>query len=220
MKPFDGLNAGKKYADQIKPFNFLQSCHIIQLGHPIETDPERFHLVAPYESDPKKWLQADWFDQYSGERYRITTAGHHGTRDTARVKTYGDVLREHEFHPEAKCADANGNPCGKQTIGLLQRRHIRIEQIKYIGKESNSLEDVESGLVHSAHSIYTEYSDPRRDEWQTKILPALKKVSLNVLVKMSGISRRELKYVRAGRSRPHRKNRDMLASIVRRLGRI
>ncbi len=65
-------------------------------------------------------------------------------------------LREYEFHPESNCADAGGNPCGKQAIGLLQRRHIRIEQIKYIGKESNSLEDVESGLIHLAQSVYTE----------------------------------------------------------------
>src|SRR5437660_5582291 len=89
----------------------------------------------------------DWIDQYTGKCYRISTAGHHGTRQAARVKTYGEILRECEFHPESKCADADGKPCGKQTIGLLQRRHVRVEQIKYIGKESNRLEDVESGMI-------------------------------------------------------------------------
>lgn len=217
MKPFEGFNVGKKYADQLKPFNFLQSCHISQLGHPIGTNPERFHLVAPYESDPKKWLKADWFDQYSGEPYRITTAGHHGTRDTARVKTYGDVLLEYEFHPEAKCADSSGNPCSKQSIGLLQRRHVRIGLIRYIGKESNSLEDVEAGVVHSAQSVYTEYSDPRRDEWQMVILPALNNLPLKDLVTMSGMSRRAIIDLRAGRSRPHRKNQALLTTIVQQL---
>ena len=67
-------------------------------------------------------------------------------RQAARVKTYGDVLSEYEYHPEAKCADGDGSACDKQTVGLLQRRHIRIDQMKYIGKESNSLEEVESGL--------------------------------------------------------------------------
>src|SRR5437899_1222240 len=81
-------------------------------------------------------------------------------RQTARVKTYREVLREYEFHPESKCADADGKPCARQTIGLLQRRCIRVEQITPIGKESNSLEDVESGLIHSAPSVYTEYPDP------------------------------------------------------------
>jgi hypothetical protein len=217
IKPLGSLNAGKPYGDQIKPFNFLLTCHVKQLGHPIGVDPEHFHLVAPYESDPRKWLKKDWIDQYSGKRYRITTAGQYGSRQTARVKTYGDILREYEFHPESKCADANGNPGGKQTIGLLQRRHVRIDQIKYIGKESNSLEDVDSGIVHSTRSVYTEYSDPRRDEWQTKILPALKEAPLKVLVGKSGMSRRALMDARAGRSRPHRKNRELLTPIVRQL---
>lgn len=219
MKPFEGLNALKKYPDQLKPFNFLQSCHISQLGHPIGTNPERFHLVAPYESDPRKWLKANWLDQYSGKQYRITTAGHYVTRDTARVKTYGDVLREYEFHPEAKCADSSGNPCSKQSIGLLQRRHVQIGLVKYIGKESNSLEDVEAGVVHSAQGVYTEYSDPRRDEWQMVILPALKKIPLRMLVnECSGqIRRRALIDLRAGRSRPHGKNQELLESILKRL---
>ena len=46
----------------------------------------------------------------------------------------------------------------------MQRRHIRIDQIKYIGKESNSLEEVDAGLVHSEQNVYTEFPDPRRDE--------------------------------------------------------
>ena len=163
-----------RYADQIKPFNFLLSCHVKPLGHPFGTDPEHFHLMAPFEKDPSKWISMDWIDQYSGECYRITTVGHDSTRRTARVKTYGDVLREYEFHPESKCADAAGQPCGKQTIGLLQRRYIQIDQIRYIGKESNSLEEVDAGLIHSAQNVYTEYIDPARDEFKTKLLPALR----------------------------------------------
>jgi hypothetical protein len=65
----------------------------------------------------------------------------------------------------------------------LQRRHVKIDQIKYIGKESNSLENVEEGMVHSEQNVYTEYVDPKRDEWTTKIQPALRKSSLSVLVK-------------------------------------
>lgn len=78
--------------------------------------------------------------------------------------------------PGAKSADAKGKPSGKQTIGLLRRRHVRVERIIYIGKESNRLEEIEAGVVHSAQGVYTEYPDPRREEWQTKILPALKKI--------------------------------------------
>ena len=189
-----------------------------QFGHPTGSDPEHFHLVTSYELDPTQWLKKDWIDQYSGKLFRITTEGHHGARNTARVKTYGEVLEEYEFHPEAKCADADGNPCGKQTVGLLQRRHIEVSLIKYIGKESNSLEEVEAGLIHSAQNVYTEYVDTRRDEWQMIILPALKKARLSDLAKMSDRSRRMLMKARAGTTRPHRKNRERLAAIVRELG--
>ena len=93
-----------------------------KLGHPIGADPERFHLIAPYETDPRKWETMRWIDQYSkdGKRYRISTSALHGSRTMARVKSYGDVLREYEYHPEAKCADASGAPCRKQTIGLAR----------------------------------------------------------------------------------------------------
>jgi len=218
VRPLSNLNSGKQYCDQVKPFNFLLACQVKQLGHPIGVDPERFHLVGPYELDPKQWLKKDWIDQYSGKLYRITTVGYHGSGRTARVKTYGEVLREYEFHPEAKSANASGNACEKQTIGLLRRRHVQVAQIKYIGKESNNLEDVEAGLVHLAQNVYTEYTDLRRDEWQTTIVPALKKAPLPLLEKMSGFSRRMLMKARAGITRPHRKNRERLASVVRELG--
>jgi len=81
MKCFESLNAGKPYCDQIKPFNFLQTCHVSPFGHPACADPERFHLVSPYGPDPRKWLVNEWIDQYTGKRFRITTQGHRIKRD-------------------------------------------------------------------------------------------------------------------------------------------
>lgn len=216
MRPLENLNVGKPYPGKIKPFNFLLTCHVKQLGHPTRTDPEHFHLIMPYQSDPKKWLTKEWIDQYTGKRFGITTEGQHGTRSAARVRTYGDILIEYEFHAESKCADTSGKTSGKQTVGLLQRRHIRIDQIKYIGKESNSLEEVESGLIHSAENVYTDYPDLRRDEWQTKILPALMKVPRTSLMKLTGKSRTMITEARAGR-RPHPKNQQLLVDALTKL---
>jgi hypothetical protein len=217
MRPLAKLNEGKKYVDKIKPFNFLMTCHVKPFGHPPGSDAERFHLIASYETDSREWLKKTWIDQYSGNDYKITTTGHHGDRHTARVKTYGEVLREYEVHPESKCADATGKPCSKQTVGLLERQRIRIDQIKYIGKESNSLEEVESGLVHSAENVYTKFPDQRRDEWQTKILPVLRKIPPEILVKMSGLSPTTIKDTLAGRSRPYPTNQKCLSEILRKL---
>ena len=219
MKCLDSLNSGKPYTEQIKPFNFLQTCHVAPLGHPEGVNPERFHLVTPYNANPSEWLKMDWIDQYSGDEYRVSTMGHHGPRNAVRVKTYGDILIEYQFHPEAKCADSFSIPCGKQTVGLLARRHIKIDLVKCIGKESNSLESVGEGQVNSEQDVYTEYVDPKRDEWTIKTRPALKQVPLGKLVKecIGRLSRRELIELRAGRSRPHPKNRELLAAIVGKL---
>jgi hypothetical protein len=217
-RAFADLNEGKKYGQQIKPFNFLLTCHIRAFGHPIGADPQHFHLIAPYSNDPTQWRNSLWRDLYSGKAFRIGTTEFHGDRSTARVKTYGDLLTEYEFHPESKSADADGDTCTKQTVGLLQRRHIRVAHIVPIGKESNSLEDVESGLIHSEQSVYTLYPDPRRDKWQMSILPAVKALPLEFLVKKckGKLSRRALIDLRAGRSKPHLKTREMLRAIVER----
>ena len=218
MRSLTKLNRGKKYRNRLKPFDFLLSCHVKQFGHPPEVNPAKFHLVAPYVPDPECWVDLPWIDQYSGKQYEITTEGLHGSRGLARVKTYGEVLREYEFHAGAKSADAKGKPSGKQSVGLLRRRHVRVEQIIYIGKESNRLEEIEAGLIHSPESVYTEYPDPRRDEWETRILPILQKFPIEILKRFSGKSPSMLRRTIAGRSRPRRKNREQLKSILHRLG--
>src|SRR6266568_9002426 len=98
--------------------------------------------------------------------------------------------------------------------GMLQRRHIRVGQIIYIGKESNKLEEIESGIIHSAQSVYTEYPDPRREEWETKILPSLKTLPIHVLIRLTNKSRSMLTRTLAGRSRPRRRNQILLKSVL------
>ena len=66
-------NAGKTYAEQIKPFNFLLTAHVIPFGYPEGVDPETFHLITPYDSDPRKWREKEWIDQHSKRRFRIVT---------------------------------------------------------------------------------------------------------------------------------------------------
>lgn len=220
MKSLESLNTGKPYAEQIKPFNFLLTSHVSPFGHPLGVDPEKFHLISPYDSDPCKWLEKEWIDQHSGKKYRVTTKGDYGTRYSARVKTYGEVVKEYESHPETKCADSEGKPCDRKTVGLLQRRHIKVDQIECIGKESNSLENIEEGTVHSEQNAYTDYADPKRTEWIVKILPELRKVQLNTLVDScrGRLSRRELIELRAGRSKPHPRNQSFLVTKLRELG--
>ena len=177
-------------------------------------------MISPYERDPRKWLKKEWKNEYSEERCRITTLGEHGTRHAARVKTYGEVIEQYENHAESKYADQNGEASNQTTIGLLRRRHIQIDEIEYIGKESNLLEEVEAGSVRDPDSVYTCYPDIRRDEWVTRVVPELKRLPLQSLIKScnSKIKRRAIINIRANRSRPHLRNQVFLISILKDLG--
>jgi hypothetical protein len=146
------------------------------------------------------------------------TTQNYSSKQTARVKTYGDVISDYDFHPEAKCADSKGNVCGKQTIGLLQRRHISIGEIIPIGKESNSLEEVDAGLIHSEENVYTVYSDPRTDNWERTIKSTLKTITNAVLKRETGLSLRTLQYARNGPGRPNRRNQLLIVAALKRLG--
>jgi hypothetical protein len=139
-------------------------------------------------------------------------------RDVARVKTYGDVFEECEWHPETKCADVNGEPANKQTVGLLYRRHISIDHLIYIGRESNQLEDVEAGLVRAGDGAYTEYPDPRRDYWQTAVVPALKQISLKAWQRDTGKSAVILIDARLGRRQPHARHKALLIAYATKVG--
>ena len=109
-------------------------------------------------------------------------------------------------------------PSGKQTIGLLHRRHVRIGRVIYIGRESNRVEEVEAGTIHSAQAVYTEYPDPRRDEWDSNILPALRRFPVRVLVRLTNKSFSMLRTTLAGKSQPRRRNRIVLQAALRKIG--
>lgn len=70
---------------------------------------------------------------------------------------------------------------------------------------------------NAAQDVYTEYPEPKRDEWQTKVLPVLKEAPLSQLVRMTEISRSELQEIRAGRRRPHPNNQTLLTRIAKQL---
>jgi hypothetical protein len=95
-----------------------------------------------------------------------------------------------------------------------------MHRLKCIGKESNSLENVDEGMIHSEQNVYTEDADPKRTEWITKIQPTLKKPKLEVLVEACGkqLCRREIIELRAGRKKLHRRTQQLLESILNRLG--
>jgi hypothetical protein len=202
LTPFSGAGKDTPYTDRIKPFNFILSAHIDPFGYPAGAKSQRFHLIAPYEPDARKWERVWWHDVYSGTRYRITTQKDTYRANTVIVKSYADVLAEYRSHPEPKSADASGAACGKQTKGFLQRRAVHVSHLMYTGKESNRLDDVASGMVHKWDDVRNEYCDTRHDPWRTLVVPVLALMPLDILANVTGLKERAIRDLQKGRSTP------------------
>jgi len=157
MRSLSKLNRGKGNAERLKPFDFLLACHVKPFGYPLVVDPEKFHLVARYRN-PNRWLSMPWINQYTGEEYRITTEGFHGSRRVARVKTHGDVLREYAFHPGSKSMDARGKTERKTNARAATETAFSCRSDHPYGKESNGIVNIFVGqflLKHLRWSVLT-----------------------------------------------------------------
>jgi hypothetical protein len=207
------------YADQVKPAGFVLAAHVKQIGFPDGVDPKKFQLIGPYSSDPRDWLKLPWIDRYSGTRFAITTQDGGDSR-VVRVKSYRDVLEEYATHPEPKSADGNGNRCSRSTRGLLNRRPVQAESIYYVGKESNFLEDVESGLLHDSDEVRARYFDPREaDPFTRYVIPILKYIPLAYLASETGKSERFIKSIRNCRKKPATQLQAQLTHLAAELAR-
>jgi len=202
LRLFDTLNAGKAYADQVKPGNFLLSAATIPFGQPTDASPDRFDLVAPYTNDARQWLKLRWIDRYSGKTYRVTTSGSSGARGIARVQTYWDVIDAYRLHREAKSGDGDGAPSTESTVGELQRLHVQAKHIRYVGKESNRLEEVATGLLHALDEVSTEYVDPRRDRRYLEFVDWIRATPTAEAATAIGVNRSTVKRWKAGTMLP------------------
>ncbi len=155
---FKTWNKGKPWAEQIKPFNFLLVAHVAKFNHP--EGVTHLTLIAPYSNKPDEWATLPWRNRHDpdGPAYTITTGWTDDDQHRIGVQTYADILRNYRRHPEAKFADANGQPCTSDTKGQLHRRTIRHRSTRYIGKESDLLDEVTTGLTPAEHEPVTDYT--------------------------------------------------------------
>lgn len=205
LAAFDRLNAGKQYANRIKPFNFMLTAHQYNLVQPTESSHgSSIRLVTAYEANPKRWTLRNWFDVHSGEKYRITT-NHLDSGDAISVRDLGSVASAYPYHPEPKRCGPDGQPCTKQMEGVLRRRPVQAGGQVCIGKEAHRLEERE--LIADLDEIQSVFADSQREPWTMFVLPRLRIIAgtlegRKALIDVSKVSTRTLRDVLAGRSRP------------------
>jgi hypothetical protein len=132
LRWFDEHNDGLPYSRKLKPFGFVSAFSakpLIEVGlskSKTRKSPPGVQLkpVAPFHKNPAIAAQSA-FDRVT----RTPIAIEH-------LKTYQQALAQYHLHPEDKFL--NGDYLDR---GATIRRHVRVTEIEYIGKESNKWED-------------------------------------------------------------------------------
>lgn len=153
----------------------------------------------------------EWTDKYSGQKYHVTTTGK-SSPTTARVRSFRDVLAAYATHPESKSCDANGDPCGRSTVGLLQTRPVGVRVIHEIGKEANRLEELAAGHIKRLTDVLEQYDD-RRELWQ-QVRPYLRGMPPARIACAAGVTQRAIRAMINGQAIPNQLHLEALATLI------
>ena|GEM_PF-5938523 len=178
--------------------------------------------AAPFEDDPARWADLEWYDRRTGGPIRVTAADPGGDpigfaraleRGEVPIRTLRDVLLSYDRRPEHKSLAPDGTPARPTTAGLLRRRPIRSEPAltSLAGKEGNKL----------LARITGEETDPaayrlglgfREEQWPALVAPVLRRAGIPALVRRRLGSRRALERAILGinPSMPHGNRREGL----------
>jgi hypothetical protein len=206
LKWFRHWNAGKSYADQVKPFGFLFTLHLSafdglsdEIDDPIEGGEPRqeMHPVAPFDRNLTLAISKA-FDRVTGNPI-----------NPARLQTYAEVLQAYPNRAETKFL--NG---GAYDTGPTERRHVIGIDLKMIGKEADRWE--EEYFLGLGRDMPIEYgSDPLAAEKTFALLrEAIETFGKAKVAGVSGIDRRTLAKVERGeRATTHVAHHAIVAAV-------
>jgi hypothetical protein len=215
LAPFEAVNRGRPYGASVKPHGFLLVGHADPL-----TSVGRMVPIRPFASDPAAAMGPGWLNRVDGSPIEVTTRPS-PRAGVVRLRTLADILLEYARHPEYKSADPAGGRGLRSSRGVLPRLAVEAAGLPvHIGKESNRLDEEESGAVLDAEAIYAEYHDARA-EW-TAVVPALRRIrrarGWRILASASGLSERAIRYALDEGRLPHEPARSRLLRLVREEG--
>jgi hypothetical protein len=189
-----------------KPFNFVMLPLLDEFdGSPIAVDPDKLSLIAPFTSDSSRWYDLDFVnihDENVGTdkvvKYRLAKADLR-LPSQVLVKTYGDFVKRYRWHPEAKSNGPDSKPCDARTQGLLSRIPVFVQNIGYIGKETDrKWEHGED--ISLLDSKVTEYRPNETEKLvtDTELQYKLRQCSIRAIAHAAQVSENTVKRARRG----------------------
>ena len=158
-----------RFNQEMKPFNFV----IIGTGYQCDDNiNEQIIPMVPYTKDYKTIPYVPFVDYKTGKMYMDNTQFY--------WKSISELFFDYVNHSEKKYDGDNG---------LLRRKHVVIDNVEYIGKESNNLE--KTGMIGVSDNDYVIYDD----KITQKITDVIKKLTYKEAKKL-GIRRNTLWYLK------------------------
>jgi len=161
---FKKMNENKPFNEKIKPFNFML------------TGSEKNGIIPclPYDKDIRGIQYKPFIDYRTGK-----TSDKLDLDSWEYWYTLEDILTKYVRH--------NDNKFDYDNQGIAHRKHIVVNRIRYIGKESNNLEDNQLGIEDPD---YLEYENPEDfKQWILSLKPKD--------VRDKGISKQSLSYTKS-----------------------
>lgn len=157
LKRLQAYNKPRSYDFRVKPFGFVQT-----ITPDRQTGDADVLPIAPFESNARKSMKLQWVDFNTGDPIRLDWH-HTALASTIGVTPLADYVDQYQRHPEAKAADANGNPAGPDAIGLLGRLRVRSKRLARIGKEVDRLDEDEGAALEPDQPIEYDCDDLAAD---------------------------------------------------------
>jgi hypothetical protein len=133
MGRFAKLNKRKPYTKKIKPFNFCLAG---------SGNYENIKPLAPFRKNSQETVYDEFIDYNTGKVMQ----------GVQYWKDMSQFFWDYVNHPESKF---NGE------TGVLERKHLKVTGINYIGKESNDLDEVEVlGVGDDSYIHYQNHTIP------------------------------------------------------------
>jgi len=212
LKWFGSHNSAHEYANQVKPFNFLNSFQARpqfelsdanQFAIPKRGRPRKqlvVRPVAPFEKDMRKAAQLA-FDRETGNPIAAQ-----------QLMSYREALAQYHLRPESKFL--NGDYVDR---GRTERRHVVATQIVHIGKESNRWEQRYFVGDDDDEDAEIEYGiDEGASALDAAVRGLCEKIGQRAAAKQLGVSRTALR--RALNSGADAMSRSTRARVIREFG--
>ena len=176
-----------------RPYNFL----LLPMVDPLygfafhRKSDEQVLLVCAYSSKQEEWISLECVNVYDGKKYRMLNCRKTNANVPYNVvfpSQFAHLAIQYQKHPEAKSLAPDGSACKAETKGLLKRTHVVVEEVRYVGKETDRKWE-EGDEISLLDFSATEYGRKGKVVASEEIKAAIKTIGINRCARESGFHR-------------------------------